>query len=319
MNITRRQFMTVAAGGAGALTLARRPARAAKGQLKVITSTEDMAALAREVGGDRISVEALGKGYQDSHFVEPKPSFITKLHGADLLISVGLQLEIGWLPPLITQSRNPRIQPGAPGYLEASQFAEILEKPVGGVSRAQGDIHPMGNPHFWLDPNNGRAVAQGIAGKLTELRSEDAAYFAQRYKDFAARLAEAEKGWDQKMAPYHGRKVVTFHQSWPNFAKRFGIEVAGYVEPKPGIPPTPSHTLALIGQMKSQNIKVIWVEPYFDMKVPNSIANSIGGEAIVLLPSVGGVAAVTDYFKLFDYDVNLAASAFQRTEKRGSS
>jgi len=229
-----------------------------------------------------------------------------------------LQLEIGWLPPLITQSRNPRIQPGAPGYLEASQFADILEKPVGGVSRAMGDIHPLGNPHFWLDPNNGRAVAQGIAGKLTELRSEDAAYFAQRYKDFAARLAEAEKGWDQKMAPYHGRKVVTFHQSWPNFAKRFGIDVAGYVEPKPGIPPTPSHTLALIGQMKSQNIKVIWVEPYFDTKVPNSIANSVGGEAIVLLPSVGGVPAVTDYFKLFDYDVNLAASAFQRAEKHGS-
>lgn len=123
MDITRRQFITAAS----ALTVAQRPGRAAKGQLKVITSTEDMAALAREVGGDRISVESLGKGYQDSHFVEPKPSFISKVHGADLLISVGLQLEIGWLPPLITQSRNPRVQPGAPGYLEASQFAEILE------------------------------------------------------------------------------------------------------------------------------------------------------------------------------------------------
>src|SRR5438552_1842140 len=244
MNITRRQFMTVAARGAGALTLAGRPARAAKGQLKVITSTEDMAALAREVGGDRISVEALGKGYQDSHFVEPKPSFITRLHGADLLISVGLQLEIGWLPPLITQSRNPRIQPGAPGYLEGSQFAEILEKPAGGVSRAMGDIHPLGNPHFWLDPHNGRAVARGIMGKLSELQSVDAAYFAQRYKDFDTRLTEAEKGWQQKMAPYRGRKVITFHESWPNFAKYFGADVHGYVEPKPGIPPTPSQTIA---------------------------------------------------------------------------
>src|SRR3989475_7219028 len=198
MNITRRQFTTLAAGGAAALTLA------AKGQLKVITSTEDMAALAREVGGDRISVEALGKGYQDSLFVEPKPSFISKLHNADLLVSVGLQLEIGWLPPLITQSRNPRVQPGAPGYLEGAQFADILEKPAGGVSRSMGDIHPLGNPHFWLDPNNGRAVAQGIANKLSELRPEDAAYFAQRYKDFAARLAAADKGWGQKMAPYRG-------------------------------------------------------------------------------------------------------------------
>src|SRR5258708_15130665 len=147
MNITRRQFLTMAAGGA-ALTLAGRPTRAAKGQLKVIASTEDMAALAREVGGDRISVESLGQGYQDSHFVEPKPSFITKLHGADLLISVGLQLEIGWLPPLITQSRNPRIQPGAPGYLEGSQFPDILENPAGGVSRPMGDIHPLGDPQF---------------------------------------------------------------------------------------------------------------------------------------------------------------------------
>src|SRR5437667_1808780 len=310
MSITRRQFI--------AATAALGAARAAKGPLKVITSTEDMAGLAREVGGDRISVESLARGYQDPHFVEPKPSFIAKVHSADLLISVGLQLEIGWLPPLITQSRNPRVQPGAPGYLEGSQFAEILEKPAGGVSRSMGDIHPLGNPHYWLDPNNGRAVAQGIANKLSELRPEDAAYFAQRYKDFAARLAAAEKGWEQKMAPYRGRKVVTFHQSWPNFAKRFGIEVAGYVEPKPGIPPTPSHTMALIGQMKSQNIKIIWVEPYFDTKVPNSIARAVGGEAIVLLPSVGGVPAVTDYFKLFDYDIKLVAGAFERVGQRSS-
>src|SRR5438128_1114588 len=178
MNITRRQFTSVAALGAAAHTAAR----GAKGQLKVIASTEDMASLAREVGGDRISVEALGRGYQDSHFVEPKPSFIAKVHGADLLISVGLQLEIGWLPPLITQSRNPNVQPGAAGYLEASQFAEILEKPAGGVSRAMGDVHPLGNPHFWLDPNHGRAVAEGIANKLASLRPEDAAYFAQRNK-----------------------------------------------------------------------------------------------------------------------------------------
>src|SRR5437588_5229357 len=215
MYINRRQFMTLA--GSGAIASALR----AKGQLKVITSTEDMAALAREVGGDRISVESLARGYQDPHFVEPKPSFIAKVHGADLLISVGLQLEIGWLPPLITQSRNPRVQPGAPGYLEGSQFAEVLEKPAGGVSRSMGDVHPLGNPHFWLDPNNGRAIAQGIANKLSELRPEDAAYFAQRSKDFSARVAQAEKWWQKKIAPYRGRKVITFHQSWPNFAKYF--------------------------------------------------------------------------------------------------
>src|SRR5262245_56011817 len=308
MSITRRDFVRAAAASAALPSL-----RAAKGPLKVITSTEDMASLTREVGGDRVSVESLARGYQDSHFVEPKPSFIAKVHGADLLISVGLQLEIGWLPPLVTQSRNPNVQPGAAGYLEASQFADILERPAGGVSRAMGDVHPLGNPHYWLDPNNGRAVAQGIAGKLASLRTEDASYFENRYKDFAARLAQAEKGWDQKMAPYRGRKVITFHQSWPNFAKRFGIEVAGYVEPKPGIPPTPSHSLELINLMKAQNIRVIWVEPYLDTKTPDSIARSAGGEAIVLLPSVGGNAKVTDYFKLFDYDTDLVAGAFERS------
>src|SRR5258705_13758782 len=152
MSISRRNFLSAATAGAALM-----PLRAAKGPLKVVTSTEDMASLAREVGGDRITVEALGRGYQDSHFVEPKPSFIAKVHGADLVISVGLQLEIGWLPPLITQSRNPRVQPGAPGYLEGAQFAAVLEKPAGGVSRSMGDIHPLGNPHFWLEPNNVRA------------------------------------------------------------------------------------------------------------------------------------------------------------------
>lgn len=291
---------------------------AAKGPLKVITTTEDLAALAREVGGDRIHVESLARGYQDPHFVEPKPSFITKLHGADLLIEVGLQLEIGWLPPLITQSRNPRMQPGAAGYLDASQFANILEKPAGQVSRAMGDVHPLGNPHYWLDPQNGRRIAVGIVNKLAELRPEDAAYFQQRLKDFDTRLAAAEKIWDQKMAPYHGRPVITYHQSWPNFAKRFGLEVEGYIEPKPGIPPTPSHTMQLIGLMKQHNIKLVLVEPYFDSKTPNAVAKAVGGQAIVLLPSVGGVPEVNTYFKLFDYDINLLVKAFQDLGKPGS-
>src|SRR5690349_5293911 len=171
------------------------PANAAK-KLNVITSTSDLAALAQEVGGDHITVESVAKGYQDPHFVEAKPSFLLLLKQADLLISVGLDLEIGWLPPLITQSGNPRIQVAANGYLDASQFAEILEKPVGQVSRAQGDVHPLGNPHYWLDPDNGRRVARGIANKLAELDPEDAATFQQRFQDFDRRLAAAEKNWE---------------------------------------------------------------------------------------------------------------------------
>src|SRR3954453_18002216 len=168
-------------------------------QLYVVTATTDMAALAQEVGGDKIKVESIAKGYQDPHFVEAKPSFLLKLRQADLLISVGLALEIGWLPPLITQSGNSRIQPGGAGYLDASQFSEVLEKPSGQVSRAEGDVHPLGNPHYWLDPDNGRRVAKGIATKLGEMDPADAAYFQQRFQDFDKRLTDAEKRWESQM------------------------------------------------------------------------------------------------------------------------
>jgi zinc/manganese transport system substrate-binding protein len=166
------------------------PAQAKK--LNVVTATTDMAALAQVVGGEKISVESIAKGYQDPHFVEAKPSFLLKLRQADLLITVGLQLEIGWLPPLITQSGNPRIQVGANGYLDASQFAEILEIPTGTVTRAMGDVHPLGNPHYWLDPENGRRIAKGFAAKLGELDPADASYFQQRFQDFDKQLTTAD-------------------------------------------------------------------------------------------------------------------------------
>jgi zinc/manganese transport system substrate-binding protein len=278
----------------------------AAGPLKIVTSTEDLAALAREVGGDRIRVESLSRGYQDPHFVEAKPSFILKLHEADLLILVGRELEIGWLPPLIDQSRNARILRGAGGYLDASLTARILEIPQGQqVTRAMGDVHPLGNPHYWLDPGNGRSIARAIADRLALLDPKNAAYFAERYTDFDRRLAEAEKRWETAMAPYRETKIVTYHRSWPNFCEYFGLVTIGEVEPKPGIPPTPGHTLELINLMKREGAKLLFVEPYFDKKTPNSIAQKTGARVLEILPSVGGEKEVTDYFKLFDWDINL--------------
>jgi len=163
----------------------------AQGKLNVITTTEDLAAIAREVGGDRIAVESIARGYQDPHFVEAKPSFILTLQKADLLIAVGRELEIGWLPPLVQQSRNGRIQPGAAGYLDASLAAQILEVPTGQITRAMGDVHPLGNPHYWMDPENGKRIAKEIADKLAELRPGDKAYFDQRLGDFTTRLDAA--------------------------------------------------------------------------------------------------------------------------------
>jgi len=280
--------------------------------LKVVTTTEDLASLAREVGGDKVQVDALAKGYQDPHFVDPKPSFILQVSRADLLIAVGRELEIGWLPPLITSSRNAKIQPGASGYLDASQNVRILEIPSGQITRAMGDVHPSGNPHYWLDPDNGRKIAASIRDKLSEMSPNDKAYFAQRYNDFDQKLAEAQKRWDATMAPFKGTKIVTYHRSWPNFMERFGLDVMGYVEPKPGIPPSPSHTLELIAEMKRLGVKLIVVEPYFDLKTPQAIANQVGGKVLILAPSVGGEKEATDYIHLFDYDVNLLASTLKQ-------
>ena len=289
------------------------PAESYAKKINVITATTDLAALAQEVGGDKIDVESIARGYQDPHFVEAKPSFLLKLRHADVLIVVGLELEIGWLPPLITQSGNPKIQPASSGYLDASQFAEILEKPTGPVSRAMGDVHPQGNPHYWLDPDNGRRIAKGIAEKFSELDPADTAYFQQRLQDFEKRMNTAVKNWDDQMRPYQGRKVVSYHLSWPNFAKHFGLDVVGYIEPRPGIPPSPGHTIELILLMKRENVKVVMVEPYFDLKTPNSIGSQTGAQVLVMLPSVGAEKDVPDYFKLFDYDIALLKKAFDTT------
>jgi zinc/manganese transport system substrate-binding protein len=292
------------------LLAAAAPARAT---VNVVTTTEDLASLTREVGGDKVKVDAIAKGYQDPHFVEAKPSFIFTLNKADLLVVVGRELEIGWLPPLILQSRNAKVQPGADGYLDASLSAKILEIPTGQITRAMGDVHPQGNPHFWLDPDNGRRVAQAILKKLQAMSPADAAYFDARYADFDKRLADGEKRWDAALAPYKGLKIVTYHRSWPNFCERFGLEVMGYVEPKPGIPPSPSHTLDLMAAMKQQGVKILLVEPYFDLKTPNSIGRETGAKVLVMLPSVGGEKEITDYVKLFDYDVNMLVAAIKET------
>jgi ABC-type Zn uptake system ZnuABC Zn-binding protein ZnuA len=301
----------VALGAAAILSAV--PARAA-GPLNVITTTEDLASIAREVAGDKARVESLSRGYQDPHFVEAKPSFVLKLNKADLLIAVGRELEIGWMPPLITQSRNSKIQPGADGYLDASLTARILEMPTGQITRAMGDVHPSGNPHYWLDPENGKRIAKEVAEKLSELDHANASYFAQQEAAFEKRLDAAQARWTAMMAPYKGTKVVTYHRSWPNFAERFGLEVIGYVEPKPGIPPSPSHTIDVINAMKRQNVKIILVEPYFDLKTPNSIARETGAKVLVMPPSVGGEKEITDYIKLFDYDLKLLTDAIKATK-----
>jgi zinc/manganese transport system substrate-binding protein len=305
-----KRIIVIVAGLAAVLSIAAPRAEAA---INIIATTSDLAALVTEVGGDKVTVEALARGYQDPHFVEAKPSFVLKLNRADLLVVVGRELEIGWLPPLITQSRNAKIQPGADGYFDASLTAKILEIPTGQITRAMGDVHPLGNPHYWLDPENGRRIAKALQAKLAQKDPANAAYYAQRAADFDRRLSEAQQRWKSMMAPYKGIKIVTYHRSWANFADAFGVEVIGYVEPKPGIPPTPQHTLDVIQAMRTQQVKLIIVEPYFDLKTPNSIASQTGAKVLVLPPSVGGVAQASDYLKLFETEVSMLVDAIKST------
>ena len=275
----------------------------AQAKLNVVTTTSDLASITNEIGGDRVTATAVAKGYQDPHFVEPKPSFLLLLRNADLLEVIGLELEIGWLPPLLEQSRNTKIRPGSPGYLDVSSGVEILDRPTGAVNRSMGDVHAMGNPHYWLDPGNAVRIAIQISTRLTQLRPNDAAYFASRLETFKRRMNEANKRWTAALAPYRGAKIVTYHNSWPNFVRRYGLNVVAYVEPKPGVPPSPTHTFELINLMKDQQVKAILVEPYFDLKTPQSVADRTGANVVVMYPSVGAKPELDDYFKLFDRNV----------------
>jgi zinc/manganese transport system substrate-binding protein len=277
---------------------------AAEAKLRVVSSLQDFASIAQSVGGDRIDAMSLAKGYQDPHFVDAKPSFVLQLSRADLLIVAGLELEIGYLPPLIDQSRNGKIHPGNPGYLDASVGCDILQRPTTQVTRAMGDVHPYGNPHYWTDPNNGRVIARAIAARLSQLDPAGAATYQKNLAAFEARLAQKQAEWNAKMAPYVGTKIVTFHDSWPNFAKAFKLNIVGHIEPKPGIPPTPTHTLEIVNLIQAQKVPVILVEPYFDKKTPNYIAGKTGARVVTLYPSVGGVPAIKDYFSLFDTDID---------------
>jgi ABC-type Zn uptake system ZnuABC Zn-binding protein ZnuA len=284
----------------------------ADAKLHVVTTLSDFASLASTIGGDRVDAESLARGYQDPHFVEPKPSFVLKLHGADVLIVAGLELEIGYLPPLLDQARNEKIRPNGAGYLDASVGCDILDRPTGQVTRAMGDVHPYGNPHYWLDPRNGLVIARAIAAKLTALDPSGAAAYAKNLADFEAKLKAADARWAARLAPFKGTKIVTYHSSWPNFAKAFGLDVVGFLEPKPGIPPSPQHKLEIINLMNAQKVPLILMEVYFDRKDPDFVASKTGATVVVIPPSVGGEPAAKDYLSLFDVDVEKIASALEK-------
>lgn len=291
------------------LLAAALPASARAAPLKVVTTTEGLAALAREVAGDRASVESLSRGIQDPHFVDANPILAVKLRQADLLVDVGLDLEVGWLPPLVNQSRNADIQPTGRRRLTAASAITVLEIPTGPVDRSQGDIHPAGNPHFLSDPRRALQVASAIAAKLSELDPAGAAAYSARLADFRRRLEADQKRWLAELAPLKGRKIVTQHKTLSYFLDWSGLAAAGYVEPKPGVPAPPSHLADLVGVVKAEGVKAILVENYYDPKSASVVAQHGGARVVTLPGDVGGTDGARTYEAYMDQVVRLVVDA----------
>ncbi len=291
----------------GALLFA---APAAHAQLKVVTSTTDLYDIARAVGGDAITAAHIGEGYQDPHFIEAKPSFVLQLRNADVWAFVGLDLEIGWMPLLLDGARNPKIRAGGSGYLDASSAIKVLDTQQGNVDRSMGDVHALGNPHYWLDPENGRRIARLFKARFTQLDPKNAGTYDRNEKAFEARLNAAEQGWQAALADIKGKPVVAWHTSWRYFAEYNGMNIVAFMEPKPGVPPSPSHLYEVIQTVKRTGAKAIVMEPFYDRKVADLVARQTGIKVLVLPPSVGGLPRVVpDYLSLMRYDMTQLAAA----------
>ena len=283
----------------------------AQAKLNVVATVPDFAAIAEEIGGDKVKVTSIAKGTEVAHFVDARPSFVRLLNQADVRIEGGAELEIGWLPPLVNGARNAKILSDAPGHVVLARGLRLLEMPTGPVDRSMGDIHPLGNPHFWLDPVNGKIIAGTLAEVFSKLDPANAAAFQTRQKKFDERLDRKLSEWTKLLEPYRGTKVVTYHKSFDYFLNRFGLELAGTIEPKPGIEPSPSYINALIPRLKSTGVKLVLIEGFRPHKTPQYVAEAIGAKLLVLPEKVGGNEKVKDYFSLFDYDVAEIAAALK--------
>lgn len=270
-------------------------------KLKVVTTISDFASIVQSVGKDLVEVKSIARGDQDPHFLEAKPSYAVLLNQADLLIEVGLDLESAWLPLVMTQSRNPKIQLGQKGYLNASEGLEILEIPTGQIDRSMGDVHPNGNPHYWLDPRNALYISYRITQKLGELDPANAKQYIQNNKEFQSQLKNKIDAWSQDLRSLRGKKIITHHKSFSYFVHWAGLQVVAYVEPKPGIPPSPGHLLSLIDLIKREAIPLIITENYYDPKPSKQLAEKTGAKFLILPTSEGGSPEAKTYEELFDF------------------
>jgi zinc/manganese transport system substrate-binding protein len=284
----------------------------AQAKLNVVATTPDLAAIAKEIGGEKIELTTMARPTEDPHFVDAKPSFIVKLNKADALIHGGAELESGWLPKLLEQARNAGIISAAKGNVNCCEGVRMLEVPAQ-LDRSRGDIHATGNPHYLVDPENAKIVAHHIADAFASLDAANTEFYAAKAKAFNSSLDARLKEWQAKLAPFKGQHVVAYHNSWVYFAQRFGLKIELFLEPKPGIPPSPAHLAAVITKMKETGARVIIVDPYLNRKTAETVARSTGATVVDVAQFPGAIKGTDNYFALVDYLVNALAAALGKT------
>jgi zinc/manganese transport system substrate-binding protein len=279
-------------------------------QIKVVATTPDLAAIAREIGGSKVAVTALAKPTEDPHFVDAKPSHIVTLNRADVLIDGGAELELGWLPPLLESSRNSKIGSGAAGRVVASTGIRMVDVPTS-FDRSKGDIHSLGNPHFLADPFNAKIVAKNIADHFSKVDSKNAAAYASNLARFNNSIDTNMIRWARTLAPFKGAKVVTYHKDFVYFANRFGLNIIGELEPKPGIAPSPAHLASVIRAIKSQGGKVLLVQPYQNRRTAETVARQTGAKVLDMPQQPGARSGTTTYVGMIDNLVNTLAAGLR--------
>ena len=282
----------------------------AAAQIKVVATTPDLAAIAKEIGGNAVSVVALAKPTEDPHFVDAKPSHIVTLNRADILIEGGAELELGWLPPLLESARNSKIAAGSPGRVVASTGIRMLEIPTS-FDRSKGDVHSLGNPHFLVDPVDAKIVAKNIAAHFSQVDSKNAATYSANLAKFNSTVDAKTAQWASALAPFRGAKLVTYHKDFLYFATRFGLSIVGELEPKPGIAPSPAHLASVIGTMKSQGVKVVLVQPYQNRRTAETVARQTGATVLDMPEQPGAKPGTDTYFAMMDNLINTLAAGLK--------
>jgi ABC-type Zn uptake system ZnuABC Zn-binding protein ZnuA len=293
------------------LTAAALPAQA---KLNVVATTPDLASIAKVIGGDRIELTTLAKPTEDPHFVDAKPSFIVKLNRADALIEGGAELEIGWLPALLDQARNDKLAAGAPGHIACAQGIQLLEVPST-LDRSKGDIHAAGNPHYVVDPINAKSVARRIADGFCALDPASADLYRANLKKFTDEIDARMVVWQKMLEPFRGRQLVAYHDSWLYFGNRFGLKIELFLEPKPGVPPTPTHLAEVISRMKAEKVRVIIVDPYLNRRTAEAVAAKTGATVVDVTQFPGGLKGTEGgYIALIDYLVKAIGRALSESQ-----